>query len=167
MKREKLVAGLRIVVADCKSPYSLIVFEITDKVRQRCNRCPRNRAYLIWLSRRRMTPNPVDRESRRSTRVRLKVRIEALGVSEPLTCEGETFVVNLHGALILTAVALRVGMKIGIHVLLTGKRAIADVVYVDPEQPRHCGINLEKPGNIWGLSSPPDDWHKGDTEPAP
>ena len=92
-----------------------------------------------------MTSNPVDRESRRSTRVRLKVRIEALGVSEPLTCEGETFVVNLHGALILTAVALRVGMKIGIHVLLTGKSAIADVVYVDPEQPRHCGINLEKP----------------------
>jgi hypothetical protein len=97
-----------------------------------------------------MPPNPVDRESRRSTRVRLNVRIEALGVSEPLTCEGETFVVNLHGALILTAVALRVGMKIGIHVLLTGKRAIADVVYVDPEQPRHCGINLEKPENIWG-----------------
>ena len=117
--------------------------------------------------RRRMTSNPLDRESRRSTRVRLKVRIEALGVSEPLTCEGETFVVNLHGALILTAVALRVGMKIGIHVLLTGKRAIADVVYVDPEQPRQCGINLEKPENIWGLSSPPDDWHKGDTEPAP
>ena len=86
---------------------------------------------------------------------------------EPLTCEGETFVVNLHGAFILTAVALRVGMKIGILVLLTGKRAIADVVYVDPEQPRHCGINLEKPENIWGLSPTPDDWHEGDTEPAP
>jgi hypothetical protein len=43
---------------------------------------------------------------------------------------------------------VRVGMKIGIHVPLTGKRAIADVVYVDPEQPRHCGINLEKPENI-------------------
>ena len=113
-----------------------------------------------------MPPKPVDRESRRSTRVRLKVRIEALGLNEPLTCEGETFVVNLHGALILTAVALRVGMKIGIHVLLTGKRAIADVVYVDPEQSRHCGINLEKPENIWGLSSPPDDWHEGDKEPA-
>jgi hypothetical protein len=147
---------------------SLIVFEITDRVRQRCNRCPRYRVYSVWVGRRLMTSNPVDRESRRSTRVRLKVRIEALGVSEPLTCEGETFVVNLHGALILTALALRVGMKIGIHVLLTGKRAIADVVYVDPEQPRHCGINLEKPENIWGLSSPPpDDWHKGDTEPAP
>ena len=32
-------------------------------------------------------------------------------MSEPLTCEGETLVVNLHGALILTAIALRVGMK--------------------------------------------------------
>ena len=114
-----------------------------------------------------MTSNMVVRESRRSTRVRIKVRIEALGVSEPLTCEGETVVVNLHGALILTAVALRVGMKIGIHVLLTDERAIADVVYVDPEHPRHCGINLEKPQNIWGLSSPPDDWHERDTEPAP
>ena len=114
-----------------------------------------------------MTSNPVDRESRRSTRVRLKVRIEALGVSEPLTCEGETLVGNLHATLILTVDALRVGIKIGIHVLLTDKRAIADVVYVDPEQLRHCGINLEKPENIWGLSSPPDDWHETDTEPAP
>jgi hypothetical protein len=113
-----------------------------------------------------MASNPVNRESRRSTRVRLEVRIEALGVSDPLTCEGETLVVNLHGALILTAIALRVGMKIGVHVLHTGKRAIADVVYVDPEQPRHCGINLAKPENIWGLPSPPNDWHTV-TEPAP
>ncbi len=90
-----------------------------------------------------MTSKPVAREPRRSTRVRLKVRIEALGMSEPLTCEGETFVVNLHGALILTAVALRVGMRIWIHVIPTEKRAVADVVYIDPDQPRHCGINLE------------------------
>ena len=144
------------------------MFEITDNARQRCNRCPRYHVYSVWVvGTRRMTSNPVGGESRRSTRVRLKVRIEALGVSEPLTCEGETFVVNLHGALILTAVALRVGVKIGIHVLLTDQRAIADVVYVDPEQPRHCGINLERPQNIWGLLSPPDDWHEGDTEPAP
>ena len=114
-----------------------------------------------------MTSKAVARESRRSTRVRLQVRIEALGLSEPLTSEGETLVVNLHGGLILTAVALRVGMKIWIHVLHTKKRVLADVVYIDPDQPRHCGINLEKPENIWGLPSPPDDWHEGDTEPAP
>jgi hypothetical protein len=107
-----------------------------------------------------MTSMPEARESRRSTRVRLKVEIVARGLSEPLTCEGETLVVNLHGALILTAVALRVGMKISIHVHLTEKRAAAEVVYVDPDQPRHCGIKLEKPENVWGLSSPPDDWHE-------
>jgi hypothetical protein len=71
-------------------------------------------------------------ESRRSTRVRLKVVIEAHGISEPLTCEGETLVVNLHGALILTAVALRVGTKMSIHVYVTDRRAAAEVVYVDP-----------------------------------
>jgi hypothetical protein len=108
-----------------------------------------------------MISKPVARESRRSTRVRLKVRIEALGMSEPLTCEGETFVVNLHGALILTAVALRIGMKIWIHVLHTKKRVAADVVYIDPDQPRHCGINLEEPENIWGLTLTPDDWQNG------
>jgi hypothetical protein len=101
-------------------------------------------------------------ESRRSTRVRLKVLIEAQGIAEPLTCQGETSVVNIHGALISTAVPLRVGMRIEILVIPTGKRATADVVYVDPDQPRVCGIGLVKPENIWGLSLPPDDWHEGD-----
>lgn len=103
-------------------------------------------------------------ESRRSTRVRLKVVIEAQGVSEPLTCDGETVVVNLHGAMILTGVNLHVGMSIAIHVILTGKRSPAKVVYVDPDQPRHCAIALEKPQNIWGLSLPPDDWREGERE---
>ncbi len=101
---------------------------------------------------------PVAHESRRSTRVRLKVLIEVEGVAEPLTCEGETIVVNAHGALISTAVQLRVGMRIEIQVITTHKRALADVVYVDPDQPRVCGIGLVKPENIWGLSLPPEDW---------
>jgi hypothetical protein len=49
-----------------------------------------------------MPPEPGARESRRSTRVRLKVRIEGKGLTEPLTCEAETVVVNRHGALIST-----------------------------------------------------------------
>ena len=91
----------------------------------------------------------------------MKVVIEAQGISEPLMCDGETLVVNLHGALILTGVPLRVGMEISIHVRATDKLAAAEVVYVDPDQPRHCGIKLERPENIWGLSLPPDDWHDG------
>ena len=91
----------------------------------------------------------------------MQVVIEILGANESLACEGETIVVNRHGALISTKVALRVGMRIEVHVLLTDKRALADVVYVDPEQPRVCGIGLVKPENIWGLSLPPDDWNEG------
>jgi hypothetical protein len=106
------------------------------------------------------------RECRRSTRVALKVLIEAQGLNEPLTCEGETINVNLHGALILTTVPLRVGMGIEIHVILTDKRASAKVVYVDPEHPRHCGISLARAQNIWGLSLPPDDWIETDPKTA-
>jgi len=103
-------------------------------------------------------------ESRRSTRIRLKVVIKARGLAEPLICEGATIVVNRHGALISTDVPLRVGMKIEIHVIATDKRAPADVVYVDPKQPLHCGIALAKPENVWGLSFPPDDWQASDPE---
>ena len=100
------------------------------------------------------------RESRRSTRVPLKVVITAQSLTETLTCDGETILVNLHGALISSSIPLRVGMEIEIHVILTGKRAPAKVVYVDPERPRVCGIGLAEPENIWGLSFPPDDWYE-------
>ena len=92
-----------------------------------------------------MSSKPVGRESRRSTRVRMTVEIEARGLDEPLVCQGETIVVNRHGALISTAVVLRVGMKVEVHVLLTDKRGLGDVVYIDPDQPRLCGVGLTKP----------------------
>jgi hypothetical protein len=81
-------------------------------------------------------------ESRRSTRVPLKVVITAFGVSEPLICDGETIIVNRHGALASTTLPLKLGTKIEIHVIITDKSAAAQVVYVDPEQPFICGIAL-------------------------
>jgi hypothetical protein len=57
-------------------------------------------------------------------------------------------------------------MKIEIEVYLTGKRAQGKVVFVDPDQPRRCGIALAKPQNIWGISLPPDDWYESHGEPA-
>jgi hypothetical protein len=119
-------------------------------------------AALRWLGLE--SAGPVLRDSRRSTRVRLKVQIKAQGVAEPLTCEGETVVVNRHGALILTDIALRVPVRIEIRVILTEKRALAKVVYIDPDHPRHCGIALENPQNIWGVSPPPNDWLKDETQ---
>ena len=96
-------------------------------------------------------------DSRRSTRVPLKVVLSARGLSERLTCDGETIVVNRHGALISSTVPLRIGLKLEIHVVITDKLASAKVVYLDAEQPFVCGVALEKPENICGLSFPPDD----------
>ena len=93
-------------------------------------------------------------EERRSTRVALKVAIAAQGINEPLKCDGETIVVDRHGALICTTVPLRVEMKVEIHVISTDKHAPAKVVYVDPERPRICGIGLDEPEDIWGVSFP-------------
>jgi hypothetical protein len=99
-------------------------------------------------------------ESRRSTRVPLQILITVLSPSEPLRCDGETITVNRHGAFISSSVPLRIEMKIKIEIVLTDKSAHAKVVYVDPERPRVCGIALEKPENIWGVSVPPDDWYE-------
>jgi hypothetical protein len=55
-------------------------------------------------------------------------------------------------------------MRIEIYVILTDKRATGTVVYVDPDQPRHCGIGLDEPRNIWGISLQPDDWRETESE---
>jgi len=139
--------------------------------------CPVHKLYVLDSTRRRassqfeasaathvssprMPVTEMFHESRRSTRVPLKVVITVEGGAEIQTCDGETIVVSLHGALIATSVELSRGMKISIHVYVTDKRAAARVVYVDPRSPLHCGIELDQPRNIWGVPLPPDDWER-------
>lgn len=97
---------------------------------------------------------------RRSTRVPLRIVISVQGLSEPVSCDGETITVNRHGALIVSGVPLHIEVKVEILVVRSSQRANAKVVYVDPDRPRVCGIALEKPENIWGVIVPPDDWHE-------
>ena len=107
-----------------------------------------------------MLDTPIHGDSRRrSTRVPLKIVILVEGLNEPLMCDGVTLVVNRHGALISAGVPLRIELKIKIQVVLTGMRANAKVVHVDPKRPLVCGVALETPENIWDLPSPPDDWY--------
>jgi hypothetical protein len=49
-------------------------------------------------------------------------------------------------------------MRISIQVYVTGKRAAARIVSINPENPLHCGIELDEPQNIWGVHLPPNDW---------
>jgi hypothetical protein len=103
-----------------------------------------------------MSSDPRFRENRRSARVPLKISIKIEGATDAF--EGETIIVNLHGALISVTTSLKVGMRISVHVFLTDKHAGARVVFVNPDSPTHCGIELDHPRNIWGVSLPPDDW---------
>jgi hypothetical protein len=45
-----------------------------------------------------------------------------------------------------------------------GKRANAEVGYVDPANPQHYGIALAVPQNIWRISLTPKDWDEVDQE---
>ena len=64
-------------------------------------------------------PQKTFRESRRSTRVSLKVVIAIEGGADTQMCDGETIVINLHGASIATGIRLSTGMRISIHVYVT------------------------------------------------
>jgi hypothetical protein len=107
-----------------------------------------------------MSSSATFHESRRSTRVSLKVVIAVEGDGGTQTCDGETIVINLHGALISTAKGLSAGMSISIHGHVTDKRAAAGIVYVDSNNPLQCGIELDEPQNIWGVPLTPDDWQE-------
>jgi len=99
------------------------------------------------------------KDLRRSTRVPIRVRLEVQATG--LSCEGETIVVNLHGALVRTSSRLELGARIKVHVQLTGKSAEARVVFASRERPMEFGIGLDLPQNIWGISLPPADWQEG------
>jgi hypothetical protein len=98
-------------------------------------------------------------ENRRSTRVPLDVTLKLSGAG--VSVEGVTVVVNLHGALIRVAKALSLGSQIEVTVYITGKTATARVVFVAHDNPLTCGIELDRPQNIWGVSLAPDDWDEG------
>lgn len=104
------------------------------------------------------------RDHRRSTRVPIRVRLDvrATGISY----EGETVVVNLHGALLKTSGPLELGAAVAIHVQLTGKSAEARVVFASRQHPLEFGIALDKPENIWGISLPPADWREPEMNDA-
>ena len=90
---------------------------------------------------------------RRSTRVSTDILIEVQG--DGFAYAGEAVTVSLHGSLIRTCAPLKIGMPIIVYVHRTGKSASAHVVFEGYENERHYGIELDRPGNIWGLASSP------------
>jgi len=102
---------------------------------------------------------------RRSTRVNAVVPVMISGrdaSGHPFRDETQTETVNLHGARIQTHRDLLVGMHVTIESPRTGSTAKAICVRTNEIVPgtdlRHVSVQLEKPGNIWGIENPPADW---------
>jgi hypothetical protein len=94
--------------------------------------------------------------ARRSTRIETDVLIEVQG--EDFAYAGETVRVSLHGALIRTSAPLQLGTPVTVYVHRTGKSAAARIVSVVEASGSRYGIELDQPGNIWGVYATPSDW---------
>ncbi len=102
---------------------------------------------------------------RRSTRLDLAIPI----ILSARDARGEAFreltqtvTVNLHGARVRTAREILVGMQVALENPQTGalEKAVCVRVYESvPGQVAHdVAVQLVRPGNIWGIENPPQDW---------
>jgi hypothetical protein len=104
--------------------------------------------------------NPVKPKTRRgSKRVLLSVTLIASAKlnGSLLQFKAETVDVNREGAKIRTPVQLEVGVRIRLAVLEPYRFVHAKVVWANPGAEQY-GVELEHPGNFWGICFPPDDW---------
>jgi hypothetical protein len=102
---------------------------------------------------------------RRSTRVEAVIPVFISGrdaASHPFRDETQTVTVSLHGARIQTRRDLLVGMQVTIESPRTRSAAKAICVRTNESVPgmdiRCVSVQLVKPGNIWGIENPPEDW---------
>src|SRR5207237_7201786 len=114
--------------------------------------------------------NVAKEESRRSTRIDRSVPLIVLGqnrIGEPIVERTVSTSVNLHGCRypsrhdygVGTWVTLQV---VGLNVEPKPPAIRARVRSIHPSQNtrelQQVGVELEKPGNVWGVVTPPQDW---------
>lgn len=96
---------------------------------------------------------------RRSGRVQLKIQI-SIEVGDDIVLEGETISVSKHGARIRvtsTRGRLSQGERVRLSVRCSKQAQAAKVVWLDKRSDPHYGIELENPGNFWGVFFPTKD----------
>ena len=100
--------------------------------------------------------------TRRSTRLRaqIPVLITSLDPTAAVSLLCETVVVNAHGCAARVPQSFAIGMPLRLNV--GDSEATGRVVACTPlgESQAHwlLGIELDQPGNIWGLKTVPKDW---------
>jgi hypothetical protein len=102
---------------------------------------------------------------RRGTRINRKIPIilTSLDLANPFSEEAVTLLVNPQGCAARFGRALEIGTTIRLDGLPVGRSVVARVVNcIKPEKYAKfwiLGLTLDEPGNVWGIESPPADWH--------
>jgi len=101
---------------------------------------------------------------RRSTRLPLEVpvRVTSLSADFPFSQPCHTTLVNAHGCGLISPGAIDKGIQVRIEIVSAGRYTTARVAEVVPlgGQPETwlVGLELEIPGNFWGIEYAPSDW---------
>lgn len=110
---------------------------------------------------------------RRSTRLPLEVpvRITSLDAAELFSEQCNTTLVNAHGCGLIATRAITKGIQVRIEIVSAQRHTTARVAEVvplggDPET-WLVGLELEVPGNFWGIEYAPSDWKIEEPLPAP
>lgn len=111
-------------------------------------------------------------EGRRSTRVDHPVTLIILGkngLGQPFQEKTSSVSVNLHGCRYPSRHEYPVGSWVGIQVIQPDGEPNSPLMRAQvrsihtPDSPRELfqiGVELENPSNVWGVPSPPPDWHR-------
>lgn len=113
---------------------------------------------------------------RRSARVQLRIPL-TIEIGDETVLEAETVTVSKHGAKIrIMGFRGNPGMShgklpCGEQMLVTNRKIHrsqkARVVWQDKRAEPHYGIELDDPGNFWGVYFPSEDWRPGKKAPQP
>ena len=131
---------------------------------------PPKRHWDVTPSAASVLPPPRDADLRRSSRVERPVPLLVVATNR----RGETFqektsavAVNLHGCRYSSRhdyapegwVTLQVTGTDGADSSTVRARVRSVVSAQTPREVCQVGVELETPGNVWGIPAPPDDWH--------
>ena len=110
---------------------------------------------------------------RRSTRLPLEVPVLVISLDDavPFSAPGNTTLVNAHGCGLIVPRALAQGTQVRLEIVSAKRHTTARVAEVvplggDPET-WLVGLELDVPGNFWGIEYAPTDWKiKEDASPG-
>ena len=99
---------------------------------------------------------------RDSTRIPCAIPITlcSLDPARPLSEQGEIVLVNLRGCAVRFTRALRIGSAVELQGLPTNVTArVVNCISLGKHEKLYLlGLELDEPGNVWGLETVPPDW---------